>query len=62
MTKESLIAERDALQPLFDAETQKIKDAEAEQFRLQGEYRRLNKLIEELETKETKPKEKVKNG
>lgn len=56
MKLETLISERDALQPLFDEQTKIKQDAENEQLRLQGQYQLLTKLIEE----ESKNKEKQK--
>jgi len=51
MNKDSLIALRDDLQDKFDAQTTIETNAANEKLRLQGEYRLLNSLIDELETK-----------
>jgi len=56
MTIESLITQRDALQPLFDEQARIKQDAENEQLRLQGQYQLLTKLIEEEKAKSKEKK------
>lgn len=51
MNKESLVALRDGLQSKFDEQTTIETNAANEKLRLQGEFRLLNSLIDELETK-----------
>lgn len=51
MNKESLVALRDGLQAKFDEQTTIETNATNEKLRLQGEYRLLNNLIDELENK-----------
>lgn len=57
MDKASLVAKRDALQPRFDQVTTQKTESEQEQYRLQGEFRLLNQLIEELEQSESPAQE-----
>lgn len=54
MTLETLIVQRDALQPLFDEQTKIKQEAENEQLRLQGQYKLLTQLIEAEEAAKNK--------
>ena len=54
MDKKTLTAKRDAIKDSFDQQTKIRNDAEAEQVRLQGEYRLVEELLSNLEEKEDK--------
>ena len=54
MKDKDLIAKRDAISAAFDEQTKIKSDAEAEQVRLQGEYRLINELIDSLPKQESK--------
>lgn len=49
MDKQTLTVKRDAIKGSFDQQTKIRNDAEAEQVRLQGEYRLIEELLGKLD-------------
>lgn len=62
MDKESLVKRRDDVEAKFEQQTTTREDTSQELLRLQGEYRLLTELINNLEEDKSAEEEKPGNG
>lgn len=59
MDRDTLLEKRDKIAKAFEEQNQIKLEAESEQLRLQGEYRTLSRLIDDLQTPEDNSEEKA---